>query len=209
MPGELVIESVVRTLCAGALDALKSRHGINGSRKINDGYILDPAVTEQYFRALQTATTALLRRTDGDLDEESVKALLQSPAVATEISKLLDPGSQIVDEFLLVAMLSERLDASIDKERTSAIAAEAWTDFFRAFSFASRSLPSLREFLRASYEAGNLLALSSITESLDRMNRDVSGIGSELDLLEGSIREFRTDLTEFRDWAKVRRWDAR
>jgi hypothetical protein len=125
---------------------------------------------------------------------------LKSSVVTEEIWHLLDPGSEIFDRGLLTQNARETL-FEIFSEETETVIFDAWEEFLKAFSFASRSAPELREFLRASYEAGSFKALSNIEDVLEKMDNAVSELKNEELIVSHSIKDYTEELKVYRQWA--------
>jgi hypothetical protein len=204
---ELLALSIVNKLVKGAFGSLSRRHSVDLP------YLLDNAVELQFKEAVRVATVAFLKRLSKirELDEPNISVLssyLTSKSVSDEVSKLLDPGLEVFDSGSLLAMIhryTQRTDepemdlTHLDEKALE----EAWGEFLKAFSFASRSAPELREFLRASYEAGSFRALSDIGSVLERMDHDLTLLSEQESLFQESIALHSSDLAKHRNWART------
>lgn len=166
-------------------------------------HVLDDRVCEQYTKAIRVAFTAFERRLSEDvsLDDRAyarLKSYLESEPVTEEVSKLLDPGFEFLDRGCLVAELQDALGPELADSTADA----AWGEFLKAFSFASRSLPELREFLRASYEAGSFSAISNISDALSRLGNEIDLVRGQESTLRTKISDYLQDLTRYGEWAR-------
>ncbi len=185
--------------------ALMARHGVAGSPSL-----LSDSVREQFQQALRVGSGALLESLEASsssrgsvlfgLSRAEAEDFLASPEVASELSKLLDPGLEVLDTVLLANLLAAVL-RDADSEVRVTRASDAWRAFLRAFSFSSRSSPALREFLRASYEAGTFRAISGISGALDSLGHNIAGMLRHEAALHASIRAYSRELSEYRAWA--------
>lgn len=174
--------------------------------------MLAEAVHTQFERAiragLEALATELTERDDGAVpcraSRERFEHLIQSPEVATELSKLLDPGFEVIDTVALSHSLAELLTAPDPEERLR-LASEGWKAFLRSFWFASMSSPDLREFIRASHEAARFRASSDVAEALEALDRGVSAILRHQNGLQTSMRDYTQELAAYRDWARTPR----
>ncbi|MBW4620773.1 MAG: hypothetical protein KME17_15635 [Cyanosarcina radialis HA8281-LM2] len=139
-------------------------------------------------------------------EREIVFEYFKSTPVAEEIWHLLDPGAEIFDRGRL-AKLGEEVftsnlpDLGASDSSTYQLIFDAWGEFLKAFSFASRSTPEFREFLRASYEAGSFKALANIEDVLEKMSGSVDRLQNEGSTARQAIEQYRDELKAYRDWA--------
>jgi hypothetical protein len=169
-------------------------------------YVLSKKVEDEFHRCLDVAIQAFLRYVseNGNLEKQIKQKVildyLKSSSVTEEIWHLLEPGSEIFDKGLLAQYAEETLSPS-SGESVRKLIFDAWEEFLKAFSFASRSAPELREFLRASYEAGNFRALSNIEDVLDNMNTAISSFKDEELMVSHAIKSYAEELQEYKTWA--------
>ena len=103
---ELLTVSAISTVVNSALSLLNRRHGVEG---IPD--LLSDAVHNQYTKAVEVATKALLGSIERQLTHQpqfrkpfhseaemfkKIKDVVTSPDAVEEISNLLDPGLEVV-----------------------------------------------------------------------------------------------------------------
>lgn len=199
--------AVGQVTVAGAVQSLLSRHGVEGVPSL-----LSEEVRTEFERATKAGLTALTAelsaREQGAVlfraSYERFEQFVKSPEVATELSKLLDPGFEVIDTVALTHSLAELLTEP-DSEKRIRLASDAWKAFFRGFSFASRSSPDLREFIRASYEAGTFRAISNISDAIESLDRNVTDILRHERDLQASMRDYARELAVYRDWARTAR----
>jgi len=168
-------------------------------------YVLSEKVEAEFQKCLDIAIKAFLEFVykNADLQEVQQKVIfeyLKSSVVTEEIWHLLDPGSEIFDRGLLTQNACKTL-SEIFGEETQRIIFEAWEEFLKAFSFASRSASELREFLRASYEAGSFKALSNIEDVLEKMDSAVSNLKQEELTVSHAIKHYAEELKAYQNWA--------
>ncbi len=207
-----LVSAAVNVLAESALGSLNRRHGVEGIP-----YLLSGTIHDQFTKAVEVATKALLgsidRRIAGQPQYripfedntgmiDSIREVITSGEVAEEVSNLLDPGLEVFDQFKLTTILSSALPAQIPEETRADIALHAWTEFLRAFSFASRSLPELREFLRASYEAGSFRRISDIAGAIESFENNITGLAKEEQSLGNSASAYFEELRDYREWAR-------
>ena len=180
-----------------ALRALGKRHSVQAQD------LLDERVREQFTHAVKIASQAFLHHLEaahvisGD-QAANLPQYLCSRVVTDEVSKLLDPGEEVFDVERLADQFQRRLsDMPVD----ASTVAEAWGAFLKAFSFALRSAPQLREFLRASCEASSFSAMSDLREVLGRIESAVDRVGRQVTALRVSAEEYSAELSEYREWA--------
>ena len=117
-----------------------------------------------------------------------------------EIWHLLEPGLEFFDRGKLAKLGQEILSEEYDDLQPDLIF-DAWGEFLKAFSFASRSTPEFREFLRASYEAGTFQTLSNIEGVLEKMEVAITDIHREELTLRQSIEGYKRELETYQNWA--------
>lgn len=193
-------------LASSVVDVVKLAYRFLSSRNSSDEELPDD-VREQYQRAIKAGAKAFARHIDskGELTESEVAMIsefFKAPEVADEFSKLLDPGQEFFDENELSKMLAEHLNRRKCKPLAEDEVFEAWRAFSRAFSFSSRSAPALREFLRASYEAGSFRAISNISDIMARLEREVDNISVQEDSLSASMSDYEDELKSYTKWAR-------
>jgi hypothetical protein len=193
--------------------AKSSQFRLGKEYSVDASYVLGENIEPEFQQCLKVALKAfityfsksqeLVKSRDRQLVDTKVDAIvgyLESSSVAEEISHLLDPGAAYFDRGKLVqeghSMLLEHFDG-LEPE----VIWNAWGEFLKAFAFASRSASHLREFLRASYEAGSFKALSNIEDVLEKMGSAISEISSEELLAKQSIKEYIDELKGYKDWA--------
>jgi len=195
--------TTVKSLSSYLLDISLRNLGHRYSVDIN--VILSEQIETEFNRCLLSGIVAFLKYLGQeieniDIDLDIFGAYLRSSVVAEEIWHLLDPGSEIFDKGLLAKYAEETISPSYGKPVEKLIF-NAWEEFLKAFSFASRSAPELREFLRASYEAGNFKALSNIEDVLDNMNTAINSFKDEELMVSHAIKSYTEELKEYKTWA--------
>jgi hypothetical protein len=195
-----MVDSIVGLIAEKAVKYLGKRHAVDHK------HLLDYDIEEQFKKCLNLATNAFIERVKRykhykkeDLD--FFTNYLKGKIVSEEISKLLDPGLEIFDIDLLTSYFEKFAGDKGFNNYNSVYIKKAWDEFLRAFSFASRSAPDLREFLRASYEAGSFRALSNIHDVIEDMENTLDAVNEEEDRLKYLISVFSSDLHHYRDWA--------
>ncbi len=188
-------------LANDALSSLSRRHGVQGIP-----YVLSANVQQQFGRAIDIAAKALAGCVERSLTNRTglsslVSEALSAPEVTSEISNLLDPGLEVFDQLGLTGILARFLPDTISHEAREEIAFHAWEEFLRAFSFASRSLPELREFLRASYEAGTFRRVSDIAGAVKDLESGLSEFSRQESSLQSSMAAYFGELQGYRNWA--------
>jgi hypothetical protein len=208
-----VMKNEVANKIAGeVIQQALTKLGVSYSIGVQDiRYVLNNQVEEDIQKCLNIAIKAfvgnLLQSIDLKDDKKKInenskkiEKYLGSSSVAEEISHLLEPGSEFFDRGKLTQIGYDVLKKEFEDITPKSIY-NAWGEFLKAFSFASRSTPAFREFLRASYEAGSFRALSNIEDVLEKMNSVVSDINEvELDTRE-NIKNYATELEEYKTWA--------
>lgn len=199
MIDSVVINSLASTILKASLRGL----GIKYSVDIK--YVLNERVEEEFQQCLNIATRAFITHvSEGrNLDKSQIKVIseyLKSSPVTEEIWHLLDPGAEIFDRGFLAQVANETL-SNIFGEATNKLIFDAWEEFLKAFSFASRSAPELREFLRASYEAGSFKALSNIEDVLEKMDSAINNLKNEELTVSEAINNYIGELKAYRNWA--------
>jgi hypothetical protein len=167
--------------------------------------VLSEKVEADFQKCLNIAIKAFLEFVSKNTNlnkaqQKMIVEYLKLSIVTEEIWHLLDPGSEIFDRGLLTQNARETLLEVFGNE-TETIIFDAWEEFLKAFSFASRSAPELREFLRASYEAGSFKALSNIEDVLEKMDNAVSNLKNEELIVSHAIKDYTEDLKAYRQWA--------
>jgi hypothetical protein len=148
----------------------------------------------------------VLKVNNGNKEREIIFEYFKTTPVAEEIWHLLDPGAEIFDRGRL-AKLGEEVftsnlpDLGASKSLTYQLMFDAWGEFLKAFSFAARCNSPLREFLRASYEAGSFKALANIEDVLEKMSGSVDRLQNEGSTARQAIEQYRDELKVYRDWA--------
>ena len=184
---------------------LSSLRKLGRKYSVDIKYVLSEKVEADFQKCLDIAIKAFLEFVSKNTDlnkaqQKMIVEYLKSSVVTEEIWHLLDPGSEIFDRGLLTQNAGETL-FEIFGDETDTIVFDAWEEFLKAFSFASRSAPELREFLRASYEAGSFKALSNIEDVLEKMDNAVSNLKNEELIVSHAIKDYTEDLKAYRQWA--------
>ena len=184
---------------------LSSLRKLGRKYSVDIKYVLSEKVEADFQKCLDIAIKAFLEFVSKNTDlnkaqQKMIVEYLKSSVVTEEIWHLLDPGSEIFDRGLLTQNAGETL-FEIFGDETETIVFDAWEEFLKAFSFASRSAPELREFLRASYEAGSFKALSNIEDVLEKMDNAVSNLKNEELIVSHSIKDYTEELKAYRQWA--------
>lgn len=184
---------------------LSSLRKLGRKYSVDIKYVLSEKVEADFQKCLDIAIKAFLEFVSKNTDlnkaqQKMIVEYLKSSIVTEEIWHLLDPGSEIFDRGLLTQNAHETLLEVFGKE-TETIIFDAWEEFLKAFSFASRSAPELREFLRASYEVGSFKALSNIEDVLEKMDNAVSNLKNEELIVSHSIKDYTEELKAYRQWA--------
>jgi hypothetical protein len=184
---------------------LSSLRKLGRKYSVDIKYVLSEKVEADFQKCLNIAIKAFLEFVSKNTNlnkaqQKMIVEYLKSSIVTEEIWHLLDPGSEIFDRGLLTQNARETLLEVFGKE-TETIIFDALEEFLNAFSFASRSAPELREFLRASYEAGSFKALSNIEDVLEKMDNAVSNLKNEELIVSHAIKDYTEDLKAYRQWA--------
>ena len=205
MSTELVAIDMIRFLSKAIWNKLGRRHSVDIK------YLLDARIEEEFMRCLRVAMVAfldkLLEKADltGEADVEKFRNVLsryfRSTSVTEELSKLLDPGFEVFDEHKVVVGATRSIKRADFPEFDESSALEAWKQFRKAFSFASRSAPKLREFLRAGYEAATYSMLTDIRGALQKFDYQISLLEYEERKIAKSIKEYDAELHEYQDWS--------
>lgn len=179
--------------------------GLGRQYSLDIKYVLSENVEKQFLKCFNVALIAFIKfvsenRNFDKSQETLILEYLKSSVVSEEISHLLDPGSEIFDKGLLAQAAYETL-LPVFGESTQQVIFDAWEEFLKAFSFVSRSTPELREFLRASYEAGSFKALSNIEDVLEKMDNTISNLKDEELTLSNAIENYAEELKRYRNWA--------
>lgn len=121
-----------------------------------------------------------------------------------ELWHLLDPGAEFLERGALLGAARAQLDwheNEITSSEFDRLILDAWEKFLEAFSFASRSRPRLRGFLRASYEAGSFRTLSNFENTLTDMGTVLKDLEREELAMRQAIAGYTKVLEEYRSWA--------
>jgi hypothetical protein len=201
-----IIISLVTPLAQQIVNKVLHNFGAKYSIDIQDvKYVLNAEVEAEFQKCLRVAIKAFIGKlsSDKDLTKQNSKVVtdyLESSSVIEEIWHLLEPGTEFFDRGSLTQIGYEVLHEHFEN-LTPQLIFDAWEEFLKAFSFASRSTPEFREFLRASYEAGSFKALSNIEDVLERMSTFVSSIHHEELTRRISIKDYADELKTYRLWA--------
>jgi hypothetical protein len=184
---------------------LSSLRKLGRKYSVDIKYVLSEKVEADFQKCLDIAIKAFLEFVSKNTNlnkaqQKMIVEYLKSSIVTEEIWHLLDPGSEIFDRGLLTQNACETL-FEIFGDETETIIFNAWEEFLKAFSFASRSAHELREFLRASYEAGSFKALSNIEDVLEKMDNAISNLKNEELIVSHSIKDYTEELKAYRQWA--------
>jgi hypothetical protein len=168
-------------------------------------YVINTEVEEEFRKCLNIAIKAFTSKlSNGEkittVNSTLVINYLESSSVIEEIWHLLEPGTEFFDRGSLANLGYEVLHEHFENLTPESIF-DAWEEFLKAFSFASRSTPEFREFLRASYEAGSFKALSNIEDVLERMSTSISSIHHEELTRRISVKDYADELKTYRQWA--------
>lgn len=171
-------------------------------------YVIDSKTEEEIQRCLNVAIKAFVAFLASNIklkklskpQETALVKYFRSLSVSEEIWHLLDPGSEYFDRGKLAQEGYSELSEHFENLEPRLIF-DAWEEFLKAFSFASRSTPHFREFLRASYEAGSFRALSNIEDVLEKMGAAINEISSEESVARQFIKEYIEELEIYRNWA--------
>lgn len=169
-------------------------------------YVISTRVEEEFQHCLDVAVRAFMNALVKDrrlspLEQKAILDYLKSPLVADEVWHLLDPGSEYFDRGRLTQSGYTQLHQHLNDLEPQSVF-DAWEEFLKAFSFASRSKSELREFLRASYEAGSFNALSNIENVLEKITIAIGEIQTEEIVTRQSIKGYIDDLKAYKDWAR-------
>jgi hypothetical protein len=201
-----IIVSLVTPLARQIVSKVLYSLGTKYSIDIQDvKYVLNTEVEDEFQKCLRVAIKAFIGKlsSDKDLTKQNSKVVtdyLESSSVIEEIWHLLEPGTEFFDRGSLTQIGYEVLHEHFEN-LTPQLIFDAWEEFLKAFSFASRSTPEFREFLRASYEAGSFKALSNIEDVLERMSTFVSSIHHEELTRRISVKDYADELKTYRQWA--------
>jgi hypothetical protein len=202
----IVIASLVAPLAKQIVNKVLINLGAKYSIGIQDvKYVLNNQVEEDFQKCLNVAIKAFISKLLNDRtlttsNSTVVMDYLESSSVIEEIWHLLEPGTEFFDRGSLTQIGYEVLHEHFESITPESIF-DAWEEFLKAFSFASRSTPQFREFLRASYEAGSFKALSNIEDVLERMSTFVSSIHHEELTRRISAKDYADELKIYRLWA--------
>ena len=200
------VQVVLQAVASGAIARLLKTYfgSTTGSQ-----HLLSSEVKGEFQRCLRLATITFLESIGKEVrenenvcnfEERALIQYLESPEVTEEISHLLDPGVEVFDRGRVTQAAREFLPKDVNEEVLQVIF-DAWDNFLKAFSFASRSAHQLREFLRASYEAGSFRALANIEDVLDKMSNAVSEIDREELAMRKAVKTYFDELQVYKDWA--------
>jgi len=202
----ILATATLEVAASTAINRLFSTYSISAS---GTEYVISSAVTAEFKKCLNIAARAFLESIRKEvrekeslcgLEERALTRYLESPEVAEEISHLLDPGVEIFDRGRVTQAARAFLPEEVDEEVLQVIF-NAWDNFLKAFSFASRSAPHLREFLRASYEAGSFRALANIEDVLDKMSNAIHEIDREELAMRKAVKSYFDELQVYKNWA--------
>jgi hypothetical protein len=202
----VVIASLLAPLTKQIVNKVLTNLGAKYSISIQDvKYVINVQVEEDFQKCLDVAIKAFVGKLMGgktltDANSKVIMAYLESSLVVEEIWHLLEPGTEFFDRGSLSNLGYELLHEHFENLTPESIF-DAWEEFLKAFSFASRSTPQFREFLRASYEAGSFKALSNIEDVLERMSTFVSSIYHEELTRRISVKDYADELKTYRLWA--------
>jgi hypothetical protein len=202
----IAIASLVAPLATQIVNKVLINLGAKYSIGIQDvKYVLNKQVEEDFQKCLNVAIKAFISKLLNDRTLTSsnstvVMDYLGSSPVIEEIWHLLEPGTEFFDRGSLSNLGYTVLHDHFENLTPESMF-DAWEEFLKAFSFASRSTPQFREFLRASYEAGSFKALSNIEDVLERMNTLVSNIHHEELTRRISVKDYTDELKTYRRWA--------
>lgn len=180
---------------------LSERHAIDVRSVLSDKVWVE--LGECFRKAIAAFAKGIASKKDifRKSDFLPIFSYLETDEVAEEVAKLLDPGSEVIDQGLLVSYFvdfaAKQGLSNVDTE----IVAGAWEGFFKAFHFASRTTPNLREFLRASYEVGSFRALSDMSDVLERIGDTLKDVKEEENRLKHLIHAHKDELDFYRTWA--------
>ncbi len=182
-----------------------SLSGLGRKYSVDFEYVINDEIKSEFNSCLRVSIEAFVNCLDECIKLDSSKekfivGYLRSLPVAEEIWHLLDPGSEYFDRGRLTQDGYKELSLHFENLEPEVLF-EAWEEFLKAFSFASRSAPALREFLRASYEAGSFKALSNIEGVLEKMGAAINSIYLEESIARQSIKDYTEELRVYRDWA--------
>jgi len=208
---DILTATAVTSLSSDILQEVLRKLGKKYSVDTEDiKYVVNTKIQEEFHVCLNIAIKAFLESLSEEITSENknldksqkkiVSDYLKSPEVTEEVWHLLDPGSEFFDKGYLTKLACAKM-LDIFGESTPKLFFAAWEEFLKAFSFASRSTPELREFLGASYEAGSFKALSNIEDVLERMNRAIRDFKDEEITISQSIEQYTDELKTYQSWA--------
>lgn len=182
--------------------------GLGIKYSVDVDYVINESIKLEFQKCVDVAIKAFIqyilkKLAIEDFNKQKQKLIndyFESPQVIEEIWHLLDPGVEFFDRGLLTKIGYDYLSSEFKNLKPQFIF-EAWDEFLKAFSFASRSTPEFREFLRASYEAGSFRTLSNIEDVLERMNNAIGSIQKEEITAREAIDQYAIELKNFRNWA--------
>jgi hypothetical protein len=202
----VIVSSLVAPLAKQIVNKVLINLGAKYSIGVQDvKYVLNAQVEEDFQKCLNVAIKAFISKISNDKKLTTVNSTLivdylESSSVIEEIWHLLEPGTEFFDRGNLANLGYEVLHEHFENLTPESIF-DAWEEFLKAFSFASRSTPQFREFLRASYEAGSFKALSNIEDVLERMSTSISSIHHEELTRRISVKDYADELKTYRQWA--------
>ncbi len=179
-----------------------SPRNLGNNYSVDIDHLLSKQIEAEFNRCLKCGISALLGyliQEEINISLEKITTYLRSSVVREEIWHLLDPGSEIFDKGLLTHYADEMF--YIYGESAKKLIFDAWEEFLKAFSFASRSAPELREFLRASYEVGSFKAYSNIKDVLENINGAISSFKNEELTISRAIKSYAEELQAYKTWA--------
>jgi hypothetical protein len=200
---ELISATLAKSLIGDIV--YRSLSGLGRKYSVDFEYVINDEIQSEFNSCLRVSIEAFVNYLDKciKLDSSKEKVIvgyLRSLPVSEEIWHLLDPGSEYFDRGRLTQDGYKELSEHFE-DLEPEVLFEAWEEFLQAFSFASRSAPALREFLRASYEAGSFKALSNIESVLEKMGTAINNIYLEESITRQSIKDYTEELRVYRDWA--------
>ncbi len=195
-----ITTNMVRSIVNSVNQKLGERHAIQVDA------LLDMKVSYQFADAIKVALMAFFDHVEKSVspprtDKNRLIDYLKSDPSTDEISKLLDPGVEIFDPGAATKGFESVVAAYPDCPITAETIHQGWDQFIKAFSFALRTTPALREFLRASLEAGGFRSLSTLADALIDIEGELELAKSQESLLSESIIGYTRELSGYKAWA--------
>jgi len=194
------IEDTVNVIVNSSLENLGAKYFLNMNFDLNK--VIFNAFQDCVHNATEAFVYSFVEKVSNKPQFLSLLSFLKSPTVSQEIWHLLEPGMEYFDRGKLTKEGYSEL-SNYFEDIDLRFVYDAWGNFLKAFSFASRSNPALRDFLHASYEAGSFKVLSNIEDVLEEIKIDVSRICVEEHSFQQSIQEYKEELRQYRDWAST------